>query len=93
MIGKFVVVDEQYRRWDQQNGKVGEAYELTLLDVTTPPRHALNHKVRYTMTEDEQKAHWKKLLDKTVSLAVTDMFAGKGSPLPTVRGQILEVGK
>jgi hypothetical protein len=89
MIGKFEVIDEQHRRWPAKNGKEGEAYEITLVDVTTPLRHALNHKVRYSLSEEEKPVYWKKLLGKRVEMGITDMFMSPGSPLPSVRGSII----
>lgn len=91
MIGKFAVIDEQHRRWPGKNGKEGEAFELTLMDVTTPMRYTLNHKVRYSLSEEEKAQYWKKLMDKTIELGVTDVFVSNGSPLPTVRGAIISV--
>lgn len=89
MICKFQVFAEIHNKWPAKGTRpAGEAYNLLLLDMTLPAKHALRDLYNYRMTEDEVGKYYGQLERRIIEVGVTQIYTGDGKPL--LRGEIVK---
>jgi hypothetical protein len=90
MLAKFQVFTEVHNRWPAKGERpAGESYNLLLLDMSKPSKHALRAMYQYRMTEEEKAQYWGKLDGKMIEVGVNEIANGDKSPV--LRGSIVSV--
>jgi hypothetical protein len=90
MLAKFQVFTEVHNRWPAKGDRPGgESYNLLLLDMSKPSKHALRAMYQYRMSEEEKGQYWGKLDGKIIEVGVNEIVNGDKSPV--LRGSIVSV--
>jgi len=90
MKAVFQVHKQTYSNWPARNGKpAGEAFDLDLIDMTTPSEHAYRGMLPYRLTPDEKLRFWDKVDRQSIIVSVHEIVTTQRGPV--LRGKILGV--
>jgi hypothetical protein len=92
MLAKFQVFTEVHNRWPAKADRpAGESFNLLLLDMSKPSKHALRDMYHYRLTDEERAQYWGTLDGKLIEVGVNDISNGDKGPV--LRGSIVSVSE
>ena len=87
---KFQVFTKVHNRWPAKGDRpAGESFNLLLLDMSKPSKHALRDMYQYRLTDEEKPPYWGKLDGKVIEVGVNEINNGDRGPV--LRGAIVSV--
>jgi hypothetical protein len=90
MIALFQVHKQTYIHWPAKNGKpAGEAFDLDLINMSTPAEHAYRGTLPYRLSPEEKEKYWGKVERKFIEVAMHEIQTTQRGPV--LRGHILGV--